>query len=166
MVSSTVNRPVAILVVEDEVMVRMIATDILADEGFRVIEARDAEEALTLLEARTDVRVVFTDCNMPGEIDGVGLAHLVHQRWPEIGIIVTSGRVRPAPGDLPKDARFLAKPYRRSTLLDELRELLGLDEGAAHGAPVLPESLIMQAPVSGTSGAAHAAGPLLEPDKS
>ncbi|MER2265442.1 response regulator [Methylobacterium oxalidis] len=165
MVFSTDNRPVAILVVEDEVMVRMIATDILADEGFRVIEARDAKEALTLLEARTDVRVVFTDCNMPGEIDGIGLAHLVHRRWPQIGIIVTSGRVRPAPGDLPQGARFVAKPYRRSTLLDEVRELLGLDEGTPQGAPVLPESVVVQPPVSGTSGVAHAA-PVPEPDKS
>ncbi|WP_462119142.1 response regulator [Methylorubrum extorquens] len=156
----------AILVVEDDVLVRMIATDILADEGFRVIEAHDAGEALTLLEARTDVRVVFTDCNMPGEIDGLGLAHLVHQRWPSVGIIVTSGKMQPSAGDLPKRARFIAKPYRRSTLLSEVRELLGREEDPVQGAPVLPEGIITQAPVSGVCDVAAAASPLPEPDKS
>lgn len=66
------NAPVAILVVEDDILVRMIASDILTDAGFRVMEAHDAQEAMTLLEARADVQVVFTDWNMPGEIDGVG----------------------------------------------------------------------------------------------
>lgn len=166
MVSDADSWRVAILVVEYDVLVRMITTDILADEGFRVIEAPDAKEALILLQARSNIRIVFTGCNMPGEVDGLGLAHLVHQRWPGIGIVVTSGKVHPAPGDLPKGARFIAKPYRRSTLLNEVRELLGTDEDAAQGAPVLPKGVVTQPPVSGMNGGVHAAAPLPKPDKS
>jgi CheY-like chemotaxis protein len=159
------DRPMTVLVVEDDVLVRMIATDILADEGFRVIEARDAAEALTLLDARSDVRVVFTDCNMPGKIDGLGLAHLVHRRWPAIGIIVTSGKIRPAAGDLPTCARFVGKPYRRSTLLSELRAVLGTG-GVDQGAPLLPKTLATRPSVAGAGGLASSAGPAPEPDKS
>lgn len=160
------HRPVAILVVEDDVLVRMIATDILSEAGFRAIEAHDAQEALVLLAARTDVRVLFTDWNMPGDIDGIGLARLVHSRWPDIGIIVTSGKMHPAPGDLPVGARFLAKPYRRSVLIQEVEDLLHkVTDEAAQGIPVLPAGTIMQTPVSGAMGG-EIAGPLQEPDKS
>ncbi|MGH1587692.1 response regulator [Methylobacterium phyllosphaerae] len=159
-------RPVAVLVVEDDVLVRMIAADILSDAGFRTLEARDAREAMTLLEARGDVRVLFTDWNMPGDIDGLGLARLVRHRWPTVGIILTSGKMRPAPGDLPAGARFLSKPYRPSALIEEVENLLHEHGDGAHsGAPVVPTGAVMQTPVGGALGGDIAAAPS-EADKS
>src|ERR1700712_1203569 len=160
MVSSTDHKSIGILVVEDELLVRMIATDILADAGFRPFEAHDAQEAMTLLEARTDVRVLFTDWNMPGEINGLWLARLVHERWPAIAIIVTSGRMCPAPGDLPLGARFISKPCRPSVLIREIESMLEPDGEAAQGAPALPEGIVMQNPASGAIGGGNIAGPL------
>ena len=94
------NRPEIILLVEDEALVRMLASDILTEEaGYRVIEAVNADEALTLLEARPDVRLVFTDVDMPGSLNGFTLARIVDMRWPKIRIIVTSGHARPGAGD-------------------------------------------------------------------
>jgi len=152
-------------VVEDDVLVRMIAADILSDAGFRTIEAHDAREAMTLLEARTDVRVLFTDWNMPGDIDGIGLARLVHHRWPTVGIIVTSGKMQPGPGDLPAGTRFLSKPYRPSALIQEVEDLLHEQgDGAKQGAPVVPTGTVMQTPVGGALGGELAAAPC-EPDK-
>lgn len=100
-----------VLVVEDEPLVRMVAADGLNDEGFDVLEAGSAQEALDILNARSDVGVLFTDVNMPGSVDGVQLARLVHERWPNLRVVVTSGR---EPGDLRsllRDAAFVPKPY-------------------------------------------------------
>jgi CheY-like chemotaxis protein len=166
MVSNADNRLHGILVVEDEFLVRMIATDILADAGFRPFEAHDAQEAMTLLEARADVQVLFTDWNMPGDIDGLWLARLVHERWPAIAIILTSGKMCPDPGDLPLGERFVSKPYRPSMLIREIESLLGQDAEAAQGAPALPAGIIMQSPASGAIGGGSIAGPLAEPAKS
>ena len=87
---------------------------------------------------------------MPGEIDGVGLARLVRRRWPEVGVIVTSGKMRPAPGDLPAGVRFLSKPYRPSALIEEINAMVGVlgrTDEVAQGAPVVPEGIAMQSPV-------------------
>ena len=157
-------RPSAVvLVVEDDILVRMIATDILADAGFRVIEARDAQEALTLLGARSDVQVVFTDCNMPGAIDGIGLAHLVHLRTPEVGIVVTSGKMRPAATDLPPGARFVAKPYHRSAIIDGVRSLIRPADESAEGPALVPQSVTGKPSL--VDGGDIAAAPMSEPDK-
>jgi CheY-like chemotaxis protein len=104
----------------------VFATDVLEDAGYKVIEAVNAQEALTLLEARPDVRVLFTDVEMPtgGDMDGLLLAHLVSKRWPNIGIVITSGRLEPKDGDLPEGARFLAKPYRPSDLIKEVHDFI------------------------------------------
>src|SRR5215212_10552640 len=117
--STAESRPSTILVVEDEAFVRMLASDILTEDGgYRVIEAVNADEARTVLEARHDVRVVFTDVHMPGSLNGFALASIIHLRWPEIGVIVTSGCALPGVGDLPQGTRFLPKPYSSSTLID------------------------------------------------
>ena len=105
------DNPLVILLVEDEVLVRMVAADVLEDAGFTVLESTNAEEALRLLETRPDVQVLFTDVNMPGALDGLGLAQTVHERSPEVGILIGSGRIRPDPGELPPGTRFIAKPY-------------------------------------------------------
>src|SRR5215210_3212495 len=99
----------------------MIAADVLEDAGFTVLESASAEEALTLLETRPDVQVVFTDVNMPGALDGLGLAQTVHSRSPGVGILIGSGRIRPAPGELQPGTRFIAKPYAPSALTDAVR---------------------------------------------
>src|SRR3954469_5105247 len=115
---ASVDSPLVILVVEDEVLVRMVAADVLEDAGFTVLESASAEEALTLLETRSDVEVLFTDVNMPGAMDGLGLAQTVHNRSPEISILIGSGRIRPCPAELPPGARFIAKPYAPAALTD------------------------------------------------
>ena len=113
-----------ILIVEDELFVRMIGADALEEAGYAVLEAGSADEALQVLEKADHVEVLFTDIRMPGSMDGLRLAEVVHERWPNIRILVTSGDVRPSPDDIPDDGRFLAKPYRFQSLSRELDTLL------------------------------------------
>jgi CheY-like chemotaxis protein len=112
-----------ILVVEDEPLVRMFLADALDEAGFKVFEAVNADEAVTLLQARPDVQAVVTDIEMPGTMNGIGLAGAVRERWPGIGLVVTSGRVRPGPDDLPPDVAFLAKPYLLDTVITVIRQM-------------------------------------------
>ena len=125
------DNPLVILLVEDEVLVRMVAADVLEDAGFTVLESASAEEALRLLEIRPDVQVLFmfTDVNMPGALDGLGLAQTVHERTPGVGILIGSGRVRPDPGELPPGTRFIAKPYASSALTDAVRAVARGQQG-------------------------------------
>lgn len=118
-------RPTVVLVVEDEPLVRALGVDVLEDAGFVVVEAANATEALRTLETRSDVRVVFTDVNMPGGLDGLELARLIHQRWPQIRLIVASGQATPKPGDIPSDGEFVPKPWEPDALVDRIRELVG-----------------------------------------
>ena len=124
-----VDNPLVILLVEDEVLVRMIAVDVLSEAGFTVLESASAEEALRLLETRPDVQVLFTDVNMPGALDGLGLAQTVHERSPGVGILIGSGRIRPDPGELPPGTRFIAKPYASSALTDAIRAVARGQQG-------------------------------------
>jgi two-component system, response regulator PdtaR len=123
-----VDNPLVILLIEDEVLVRMVAADVLEDAGFTVLESTNAEEALRLLETRPDVQV-FTDVNMPGALDGLGLAQTVHERSPGVSILIGSGRVRPDPGELPPGTRFIAKPYAPSALTDAVRAVARGQQG-------------------------------------
>jgi two-component system, response regulator PdtaR len=102
-----------VLIVEDEPLVRLSAVKMIEDAGFEVIEAADADEAIRTLEGRRDIRVVFTDVQMRGSMDGLKLAHVVRNRWPPIKIIVTSGHELPPEHDLPEGGRFFAKPYNQ-----------------------------------------------------
>ncbi len=113
-----------ILVVEDEPLVRFTSALLLEDAGFIVIEACDADAALRVLEANHDIRIVFTDVEMPGALDGLGLARCVHERWPSIGVIVTSGRFRPSSGDMGANELFIAKPYGAHTLMPKIAACL------------------------------------------
>lgn len=110
--------PQAVLVVEDEVLVRMLACDILKDGGYDVLEAVSADEALVLLDARPDIVLMFTDVDMPGEINGLGLARLVALRTPALPILITSGAAVVQQVDVPPNGRFLKKPYIPSVLLE------------------------------------------------
>ncbi|CAN7416137.1 response regulator [Neorhizobium tomejilense] len=111
MVQSTPPKKQAVLVVEDEPLLRMMAMDLVEDAGFRAIEAADADEAVTILETRTDIRIVFTDIDMPGSMNGMKLAAAVRDRWPPIEIIIVSGQVRLSEADLPERSVFFSKPY-------------------------------------------------------
>ena len=113
------TKPV-VLVVEDEVLIRMNTVEIIKDAGFDVLEAANADEAIVLLEARLDIQVVFTDIDMPGSMNGIKLAQAVRGRWPPIKIIATSGHFKLKAGDLPDDGRFLPKPYTSRQVADVL----------------------------------------------
>jgi two-component system, response regulator PdtaR len=117
------KRPV-VLIVEDEFLVRMGTRAAVETAGFDVLEAGDADEAIAILSARDDIRLIFTDVHMPGSMDGLKLAHFVRDRWPPVKIIATSGRVRIAESDLPEGGRFLPKPYSAGEITATLRELI------------------------------------------
>ena len=116
------RRPV-VLIVEDDLLLRLDAAQIIEDAEFEVIGASNADEAIAILEARPDVSVLFTDIQMPGSMDGLKLAAAVKGRWPPIKIIATSGLVDVRPEDLPEGGRFIPKPYNPSQLTATLREL-------------------------------------------
>ena len=112
-----------VLVVDDEALLRIDAVDILESEGFETLEAKSAQEALMILADRPDVRLVFTDMNMPG-MSGIELVEQVHQRWPNILLIVTSSDRAVAEIPLPDHGRFIAKPYDAGNLTDEIDDLI------------------------------------------
>jgi two-component sensor histidine kinase/CheY-like chemotaxis protein len=92
-----------VLVVEDEMVLRMRAVDIVEDAGFAAVEAVNADEALAILESRSDISLLFSDIQMPGSMNGLKLAHAVHERWPSIKIILVSGEVDVADADKPAE---------------------------------------------------------------
>ncbi len=110
-----------IIVVDDDVFERMGASYMFSDAGYRVLEAGSADEALHLFESNTDVRLLFTDVSMPGSMSGSELAHQVANRWPKVGLIITSGRPKPVP--LPLGAQFHAKPYQPVSVLQDAKDM-------------------------------------------
>jgi two-component system, response regulator PdtaR len=114
-----------VLVVEDEALIRMNSADMIRDLGFEVIEAVDAEHAVSLLESIPGIGVVFTDIQMPGSMDGLMLAAVVRDRWPPIAVLITSGKLHPLAADMPAGARFMTKPYSPVDLQEQLRVLTG-----------------------------------------
>jgi two-component sensor histidine kinase/ActR/RegA family two-component response regulator len=114
-----------VLVVEDEFVLRMRAVDIVEDAGFAAIEAVNADDALKILEARSDISLLFTDIQMPGTLDGLKLAHAVHKRWPEIGIVLVSGQVKLADADKPENSRFFGKPLASRDMIAEIQDMIG-----------------------------------------
>jgi two-component system, response regulator PdtaR len=112
-----------VLVVEDEALVRMLAVDVLEEAGFDVIEASTADYAVQVLDKREDIRVVFTDVDMPGRLNGFQLARHVQDHHHRVRVIVGSGKCRPGPGDVAPGTIFLQKPYPLDTLVREVRRL-------------------------------------------
>ena len=112
-----------VLIVEDEALIRMHAVDMVRDLGFEVIEAANADQAISLLESASEISVVFTDIQMPGSMDGLRLVAVVRERWPPVALLVTSGQFRPQESDLPEDAHFLPKPYMLGDLKAHLEAL-------------------------------------------
>lgn len=115
---------IAVLVVEDEALVRMTIVDQLEDEGFDVHEAGNADEAVAILETNADIRILFTDIDMPGSMDGLKLAAAVADRWPPVKIVVTSGHRIVEITDLPDGTMFFSKPYQHTEVINGFRELL------------------------------------------
>ena len=117
------QRPV-VLVVEDEELIRMTAMAMVEDAGFEAISACDADEAIRILESRNDIRAVFTDVQMPGSMDGIRLARVVHNRWPPVALIITSGQANVQESELPTGGRFLPKPYSSVNIEIALQHLI------------------------------------------
>jgi two-component sensor histidine kinase/CheY-like chemotaxis protein len=115
-----------ILVVEDEMVLRMRAVDIVEDAGFTAVQAVNADEALSILESRSDISLLFSDIQMPGSMDGLKLAHAVHDRWPSIKIILVSGQVALSDTDKPPDSRFFGKPLEVKGMIAQLRDMVGI----------------------------------------
>ena len=111
-----------VLIVEDDPFARMRAVDLVRDAGYAIVEAKDADEALAILHARSDIRVVFTDIRMPGSMDGLKLASFVRNKWPLIKIITTSAHFSGAGSEAP-DGIFLSKPYTPASIAGALRIL-------------------------------------------
>lgn len=114
-----------VLVVEDEMLLRMRAVDIVEDAGFRAVEAVNADDALAILESRSDISMLFSDIQMPGSIDGLKLAHAVYSRWPHIKIILVSGQVKLSELEKPANSRFFGKPIDVKQMIVELQEMMG-----------------------------------------
>ncbi|ANY84427.1 hypothetical protein BB934_40195 (plasmid) [Microvirga ossetica] len=163
------QQPVVVLLAEDEALVRMMAADVLREEGgFKVVEVVDADEALTVLEATAEVRALVTDVNMPGSLDGFTLARVVKQAWPHIGVVVTSGRMAPGAQELPSGALFIPKPYRPADLVAAVRTVMPSDQTempAEAPVPVLPSAIKISQPHTGTGAAGGLAQPLREPEE-
>jgi two-component system, response regulator PdtaR len=123
-----------ILVVDDEELLRLHAADLLEEHGFRVVEARNAAAALNVLETRDDVRLLFTDIQMPGTLDGMDLAREVHQRWPNVLLVITSGQKKPTEEEIPDHGRFVAKPYRARELLGQVEDMIHEGNASENGA--------------------------------
>jgi CheY-like chemotaxis protein len=114
----------AVLIVEDEPLIRMGAVYLIEDAGFKVYEAGSADAAIALLELHKEIRLIFTDVDMPGSMDGLKLAHYVRGRWPPVKIIVTSGHIKVTEESLPAGAIFLQKPYDPTEIAHKVRELI------------------------------------------
>lgn len=113
-----------VIVVEDETIVRMDIAMSLEDEGFIVLEASNADEAIGLLNAHPEISLMFTDIDMPGSMDGLKLAEAVRDRWPPVKIIIASGHRQLRDDLLPIEGKFFSKPYDHARIISAIREML------------------------------------------
>lgn len=115
---------IAVLVVDDEPLLRIFAVDFLTEGGFMAYKASNSAEAIEVLGARPDIFAVFTDIQTPGSLDGIGLARHIAGAWPSVFVIVTSGQQPPENGELPDAMPFLTKPYLPETVVTMIRQKL------------------------------------------
>ncbi|WP_428428005.1 response regulator [Pararhizobium sp.] len=113
--------PIA-LVVDDEPLILMDTADMLADEGYAVVEATTADKAYEFLNRHSSLQLLVTDVQMPGELDGFDLARVVAERWPHICVVIASGAAVPAAGDVPQNATFISKPLTPELVHQLLRK--------------------------------------------
>jgi len=113
----------SIMIVEDEPLIRFNLADFFEEAGFIVFEAEHADEAIAVMRRQPGIRIVVTDVNMPGSMDGLKLAHYISDRYPPTLLFVTSGAVNPTDADLPPDSHFLPKPFDPNNLLRTIERL-------------------------------------------
>jgi two-component system, response regulator PdtaR len=118
---SQVAQVQTVLVVEDNTLVLLSTCEDLASEGYEVLAAANADEAIEILESRNDISTIFTDVEMPGSMDGLRLAAVVRHRWPPINIVVTSGKSSPRDEQMPTNTQFVGKPYQTADVLTAFR---------------------------------------------
>ena len=118
------NGRAVVLVVEDSALIRMGAVDIVQTAGYEALEAKDADEAIRILESRDDIDLVFTDVQMPGTMDGIKLSHYIRDRWPPVKLIVASGMAILEESGLPTGSRYFSKPYADHAITDAMAHLL------------------------------------------
>src|SRR5215211_7870332 len=147
MLSGLSESSTKVLVVEDEMVLRMRAVDIVEDAGFTAVQAVNADEALAILESRSDISLLFSDIQMPGSMDGLKLAHAVHHRWPSIRIILVSGQVQVSDAEKPADSRFFGKPLEVKRMIAELQEMVG-----AGTLKIVPKEAIPLAAIARANG--------------
>jgi CheY-like chemotaxis protein len=121
----TDRSPRVVLIVEHDELLKLVTANIMEDAGFAALQAGDADEALAILETRSDIALMLTSVTMPGSMDGVGLARTVRKRWPAIKTIIASSQVRLIGSDLTAGSRFVLKPYHAPTMISEVRSLIG-----------------------------------------
>lgn len=118
------QRGATVIVVEDEAIIRMDIATSLEDEGFIVLEASNADEAIALLQVHPEIALMFTDIDMPGSMDGLKLAEAVRDRWPPVKIIVASGHRQLSDDLLPIEGKFFSKPYEPTRVISAMKEML------------------------------------------
>jgi len=126
MASASSSRKPLVLIVEDEFLLRMDAMQMIEEAGFDVLEAATADQAIALLEQRSDIAVIFTDIDLPGSMNGLKLAHAVRDRWPPIRIVTTSGHFNLDQDKLPSGCKFIPKPYDFRHVAETIRDLMGM----------------------------------------
>ncbi len=159
------TRPVAIVIAEGSELIRMLTADALTDAGYDTIAVNRISDVLVVLRERSDVRVLITGRSVQADGDGITLTHLVHDGWPGVRLLVTSGGSGDLLRILPPETRLLRKPFDGDALVCAVNELVPAIDGEASVAPVLPEGLPLQAGSQLGSGAGTIAAPAAEPDK-
>ena len=123
------NGKAVILVVEDSILIRMSAIELVVDAGYEALEAKDADAAIRILESRDDIDLVFTDVQMPGTMDGIKLSHYIRDRWPPVKLIVASGKEIVEESSLPMGSKFFSKPYNDHAIADTMARMLSGEIG-------------------------------------
>jgi CheY-like chemotaxis protein len=113
-----------IMVVEDEPLIRLGLVSLIEEAGYSVVEANSADDAIRKLEKIIDIRLILTDVDMPGTMDGIKLAHYVRGRWPPIHLVVISGKVGVEQTELPAGVRFVTKPYQEPALINLVETMI------------------------------------------
>jgi two-component system, response regulator PdtaR len=121
----TDRSPHVVLIVEHDALLKSVTANIMENAGFAALQAGDADEALAILETRSDIALMLTSVTMPGSMDGLGLARTVRKRWPAIKTIIASSQVRLIGSDLTAGSRFVLKPYHVPTMISGVRSLIG-----------------------------------------
>jgi len=117
---------IELLVVDDDVMLRLDMSDRLRRRGFSVFRASDADQAIRMMEKHPSITAILSDIRMPGPMDGLELLHEISRRWPGRRLVLISGYSSPPACELPPGAQFLLKPVTRTALDRVLEDVVGL----------------------------------------